>query len=295
MPTTVFPPPHALLLETSLYQQVVIDGLEGHWAAIEFLFFDGTYDSYCPECKRESTFKVNPPPRPDELQRNRRGEIALKKMGHEPNVTYAPPGVHQLRAQCARQKSHIQTFIFLLRQFHTFSPDKAPALGSTIEKIGQHPSFADLHLAEVKKYAGVLSKARLGEFSRAIGLASHDVGIGAYVYLRRTFESLIEEARDLAQKSVNWDDDQYQRARMSEKIVLLKDHLPTFLVEHPQVYALLSKGVHELSEQECLAHFDTLRVGIELMLDEKLQKRERDQKTAAAHAALSKAIGGTGA
>jgi len=295
MPSEAFPPPHALFLEASLYQQFAIDGLDEHWAAIDFLFFDGTYDSYCPECKRESTFKVIPPSRSDQLKRNRGREIALKTMGHEPDITCIPSGVHQLQSQCARQQSHIQTFIFLVRQFYTFDEGKAPALGSNIQKIGQHPSFADLYLAEVKKYAGVLTKARQGEFSRAIGLASHDVGIGAYVYLRRIFESLIDEAQERASESAGWDNNQYQRARMSERIVLLKDFLPAFLVEHPQVYSLLSKGIHELSEQECLSHFETLRVGIELMLDEKLQKKERELKTAAARASISKALGGTGA
>ncbi len=29
------------------------------------------------------------------------------------------------------------------------------------------------------------------------------------------------------------------------------------------MYGLLSKGVHELSERDCLDHFDTLKIGIE--------------------------------
>jgi hypothetical protein len=163
----------------------------------------------------------------------------------------------------------------------------------SIQKIGQHPSFGDLNLPKLKKYVPVLDKALLGELNRAIGLASHDVGVGAYVYLRRVFEALIEEAHGLAVSDAGWDEELYGRSRMAEKISLIKGHLPTFLVEHPEMYALLSKGIHELSELECLEHFDTLRIGIELILDEKLERREREKKIQSAKTALSKAINAT--
>ena len=146
----------------------------------------------------------------------------------------------------------------------------------------------------MKKYASVLSKDRRGELVHALGLASHDVGIGAYVYLRRIFESLIEDAHQLAKVDATWDEDAYARSRMSEKIALLKGHLPVFLVEHPQIYSLLSKGIHELTEDECLQHFCTLRVGIELILDETLSRKHQAQKVAEAKAALGKALGPAG-
>ena len=40
----------------------------------------------------------------------------------------------------------------------------------------------------------------------------------------------------------------------------------------------MSKAVHELSEAECLEYFGTVRVGIELILDEELERTERDKK-----------------
>ncbi|CAG4883001.1 protein of unknown function [Georgfuchsia toluolica] len=80
---------------------------------------------------------------------------------------------------------------------------------------------------------------------------------------------------------------------MAERLALLKKHLPPFLVEHPEMYSLLSKGIHELSEEDCLAHFDTLRIGIELILDGKLERKERESKVRYAKVALAKAIGDT--
>ena len=66
-------------------------------------------------------------------------------------------------------------------------------LDTALIKVGQHPSFADFHSEDVKSYRGTLPRQQLAEFTRAINLAAHDVGIGAYVYLRRVFEWLVEE------------------------------------------------------------------------------------------------------
>mgnify|MGYP007049944990 CR=1 FL=1 len=120
----------------------------------------------------------------------------------------------------------------------------------TIMKIGQYPSIADIHIGQVKQYNKILSKEHEKEFTRAIGLAANGVGIGSFVYLRR--------------------------------IKILKDYLPETLVELQQVYGILSKGLHELSEDECLLYFDVIRQGIEMMLDDMLtqrQKEERKKKT----------------
>ena len=184
----------------------------------------------------------------------------------------------------------MQRFVVLVhgRWVKTAESGKADTV---FQKIGQHPSFGDLNLGKVKDYSDVLTKVQLGELSRAIGLASHDVGIGSYVYLRRVFEALVEEAHVLARKEdVGWDEESYGKLRMHERIAALKHHLPPFLTEHPQMYSLLSKGVHELSETECLNHFETLRIGVELILDEKKDLRRKQKKTQEAKAALSKAF-----
>src|SRR5699024_675010 len=107
----------------------------------------------------------------------------------------------------------------------------------TIYKIGQFPSIADLHISQVKKYDKVLSKEKIKEFTRAIGLAANSVGIGSFVYLRRIFEYLIEEAHiEAKEEEGDWDEDQFQINRMSEKISQLHHHLPEFLVENKDLY-----------------------------------------------------------
>jgi len=64
------------------------------------------------------------------------------------------------------------------------------------------------------------------------------------------------------------------------KILMLKDSLPSFLVENRVIYLILSKGIHSLTEGECLNHFKALKLGIELILDEKIKQEEEAKKIA---------------
>lgn len=46
------------------------------------------------------------------------------------------------------------------------------------------------------------------------------------------------------------------------------------------IYKVLSKGIHELSERECLTYFPALKLAIELILEQKIEmeaKKERDE------------------
>ena len=148
----------------------------------------------------------------------------------------------------------------------------------TLIKCGQYPSLADLHISRIKEFDKVLSKEKLKEFTRAIGLAANGVGIGSFVYLRRIFEDLIEEAHVQANKEDGWNEEEYAKARMAEKIALLKKFLPEFLVENKDLYGILSIGIHSLTEEDCLAYFETVKLGIELILEEKAEKLEKKQR-----------------
>ncbi len=152
-------------------------------------------------------------------------------------------------------------------------------------KVGQSPSIADLHISKLKDYDKVLPKDKLKEITKAIGLAANGVGIGSFVYLRRVFEFLIEEAHKAAKSDSDWKEDEYIKNRMTEKIDLLKHHLPNFLVENRSMYSILSLGIHELDENECLMHFDALKVGIEFILDEKVENQLKKEKIEAANKA----------
>lgn len=288
------PRPTEFLLTIPLYTKTPYAGIES-WEIVELLYYKGTYDSYCQKCQRESTFQVRVKERPPGFTRSQRQQMLGAQAGTKSALPPISIGVHYVHSYCTRHPAHDQVFIFYIDQIVERDSKGKSKTVQTIEKIGQQPSYGDLHISEVKRYRQVLTKTQLGELSRAFGLASHDIGIGSYVYLRRIFEALVEEAHQQAVTDSLWNEEAYRRSRMSERIDILKGHLPTFLVEHSSMYSLLSKGVHELTEDECLRHFDTIRIGIELILDEKIRQKEQAEKERAASLAIQKAIGDTNA
>jgi len=207
------------------------------------------FDGYNPFTKVDSTFRVTTDLIPN-------SSSTFKKSG----------GIETVRINCKR--SDMTFWYFILWD----------AENKILTKIGQYPSIADFHIYEIKQYSKLLPQEKLKEFTRAIGLAANGVGIGSFVYLRRIFEHLISEAFDSAKSEDKINEADYQKARMDEKIVLLEDYLPSFLVENRAMYSILSLGIHELDEKTCLAHFDTLRVAIEIILDEKLDEYRKKLK-----------------
>lgn len=175
------------------------------------------------------------------------------------------PIVFARKFECSRVSTHEIYFVFRMHD-------------DEIEKIGQSPSMADLSKADIRKYSAVLSKAEFNELSKAVGLVSYGIGIGAFVYLRRIFENLVEEAKTEAAKKSGWDEAKYLSSRMAEKILLLKDELPEFLVTNRKIYGILSSGVHSLDEKVCLGLFPVARNGIELMLEDKIAHKAKADK-----------------
>ena len=108
--------------------------------------------------------------------------------------------------------------------------------------------------------------------------AANGVGIGSFVYLRRIFEGLIEEAFSIAKVEGIIDLSIYDGIRMDEKIITLKKYLPDFLFDNRTLYGILSTGIHELNEEECLNYYEIVKTGIELILDEKLEKHNKVKK-----------------
>ncbi len=161
-----------------------------------------------------------------------------------------------------------------------------------ISKVGQYPSVADFHIGQVHKYDKVLPKNKMREFTKAIGLAANGVGIGSFVYLRRIFEYLVSEALETAKKkNEKFDVEAFNTGRMSEKIQMLSGYLPDFLVENHTIYGVLSKGIHELSEEVCNKYFSILKESIEMILDEKLEAHKKELKKDSIKKTLAQIVG----
>jgi hypothetical protein len=253
-----------LVAQSGLYKYFEISGIRPDSLMI---MLSGFYpsDIYCVDCKSMSVFKGAEPIAPKMVMVGAPSMGRLvRNLGEIPKEPEHMDQDYTLDLVCSRNFTHRIKAVFRINQ-------------NTLTKIGQFPSVADLQLNQLSKYDGVLADNLRKDFGRAIGLNAHGIGIGAFVYLRRIFENLIEEAHQEITKLNDWDEDAYQRAKTDERIKLLKSLLPEILVSNAAIYSILSKGIHILSDDECLEYYDTIKMGIELILDEKIRQQQEDQ------------------
>jgi len=293
--------PEEFYLELPLYSKVSWERT-GIFSAAKLLFYVGTIDCFCLECGKPSTFRSERTAIPAELteesyKRELKKIAAVSPMSGgsiptKPEPPLIKPDIYLSAFSCGRNYLHKIQFLYKVQNEITVGESKKEETAQFLEKIGQYPSIAELSLPEIKKYRTVVANDVYSDLAKGIGLAAHDVGIGSYVYLRRVFERLIEDAHILAKNNSEWDEDSYQKnSRMAERITALKDYLPEFLVSHSSLYGLLSKGLHELSEEECLKHFQVIRVGIEFILDQEIEAKARRTKIEEASKAINRAVG----
>ncbi|UXN62447.1 hypothetical protein [Phyllobacterium zundukense] len=202
-------------------------------------------DGFCKTCGKDSTFV---------LHGERIGD-AFDDI--ETRFTY-----DDVTVRCTRVSTHSYKYNLLINRL-------------IIQKVGQYPSLADIAIDETReKYKSVLKGDNWSELYKAIGLAAHGEGIGSFVYLRRVFERLIQSRFDEYKEQEGWDDAQFN-VRMEDKIQLLKDHLPEFLVENKRIYGIFSQGIHELDNDACLRFYEAGKESIIMILEEDLRHKEK--------------------
>lgn len=249
--------PH-LLLEAPLYAPfAILDDAETRKSLEKLRRLNFQFDAHCILCNRSSVFKT------------------ARSVGGGAGSGAANPawmmtnGQWSVEVHCVRNSHHAYRYYLALED-------------NEIRKIGQWPSLEDIAGADIEKYRSQLKDGYFRELKVATGLASHGVGIGSFVYLRRIFERLICQHHDELPSPI----DSFGMMRMDEKIDALKAVLPPALVKNKATYGILSKGLHELDEKTCQLYFPVVRSAIIRILEQDFQKRE----TAKAEADLAREI-----
>lgn len=214
------------------------------------------FDTYCVGCDQRSTFKTERAPENVASTKS----IGVRRPG-DIDVTLMP-GFFEVQLFCARNRLHSYKYAF--RYWN-----------GKLSKYGQLPSLEDIAGGDIQKFRHVLPNGYFSELKRATGLASHGIGIGSFVYLRRIFERLIADHRDASQIDLP---DDFDSKRMDEKIALLKDDLPPALVENKATYGILSKGIHELDEETCRKFFPVVRQAIILILEQDYRRKKEAEE-----------------
>ena len=155
-----------------------------------------------------------------------------------------------------------------------------------IQKVGQYPSIADMQLFDISKYRTILCKDNYRELTRAVRLYANGIGCGSFVYLRRILERLIDEKRKeyAMADAQNWDQEQYEKQAVNKRIEFLEEKGFVIIPKELQpiktkLYGVLSKGVHECSDEECSELFPYLKNAIKSILDEQIEQKERKKET----------------
>lgn len=250
-------------LNASLYDKFIISEMDKS-EIFNLIFFDKTIDCFCQKCEQISVFKAenNKPTK----QTSNLGSTTITSVSDWNYNLSKDDFKTQKVFQCVRNINHKLSYNILISD-------------QNLQKIGQYPSIADLSSYSIKKFSKILGKELYSEFNRGIGLYSHGVGVGSFVYLRRIIENfIILPAYQEANKTPNWDDEEYQKLRVTEKIKKLKNFLPELLVQNSVLYSIVSKGIHELSEEECLEYSPVLRELMEYILTDLQAKKETEKK-----------------
>lgn len=271
----MIPEPNIFYLEFGLFNNIEFEEKDKN-RVFNVLFYKGTVDAHCPNCEKDSVLESidNFP------------VVSYDHLGNKFTNKPVPAitGNHLKLSYYGKQKFVLKEFkctrCAIIHQFH-FEVDSNEDNPQKffIKKVGQCFSIADYQNHDIKKYRKILGKELYNEFSKGVGLFSHGVGIGSFVYLRRIIEKfIIQEAYNKESENLKFDKELYEKSRIKERIDLLKNALPDFLVTNKSLYSILSKGIHELGEQECLEIFPVLKTSLEYILDEVKANQELEEK-----------------
>ena len=247
-----------LLVKKGLYDSIDIS-IDDFEEFETFITEDYNIDCFCVECNEKRVFH------------NREKVTTYIKFDDFHNLDYnavfnhyVEKGRYNLTFCCSKDPKHIIYFIIYVTN-------------NKIIKIGQFPSFADISKGDITKYKSVLGN-NFREYSTSLGLFSHGVGIGSFVYMRRIIENLVFDKFQEVKDNLQITEHDFIHSEFKDKIEILKQYLPSVLVKNRNLYGIVSKGIHELSENECLSMFPLIKTGIELILDEIIAEKERAEK-----------------
>jgi hypothetical protein len=249
---------HDFFFEKSLYLRKeyagdIKDIIEGNG-----YHFSSPIMGYCITCKGERPFSIS--------TQNTDGMTNTRKL--RATIDHQQDTILTVRKlQCAKCKNEYRYFVISEEIDEVFY----------LTKVGQMPSLADVSQNKnqdvLKLFRTYFSDLDRNEFNKALGLFAHGEGIAPLVFLRRIVERLVIKAFEDNKEEFSWSDEDFPN-RMLEKIEFLKDVLPESLYEYRKIYGIMSKGIHELSEEECRRAFSDISAAIIFIVTDKARLEE---------------------
>ncbi|MEE0491492.1 hypothetical protein [Catenibacterium sp.] len=282
------------LLDSGLYASIFIEE-ENISDFIELVKGNVKISTYCKECEQERVFTMKPIKYYHMTGQEGNEKITCESLGDRMSSMQDVMSIAKIENKNTDAweliKSNFADITRLMNFEFICSMDEKHHLDFTVlvndnsfMKIGQFPSIADITFPGLDDYKHVISKQDRSELGTAIGLFANGVGAGSYVYLRRILERLVYQAKENAGDKV--DNDSFENAKVADRIKMLEGYLPDILIQNTTIYGILSKGIHELSEEDCLNYFPVVKECIFQILGmwENMRKKQADED------ALNKAL-----
>lgn len=282
------------LLDSGLYASILIEE-ENIFDFIELVKGNVKISTYCKECEQERVFTMKPIKYYHMTGQEGNEKITCESLGDRMSSMQDVMSIAKIENKNTDAweliKSNFADITRLMNFEFICSMDEKHHLDFTVlvndnsfMKIGQFPSIADITFPGLDDYKHVISKQDRSELGTAIGLFANGVGAGSYVYLRRILERLVYQAKENAGDKV--DNDSFENAKVADRIKMLEGYLPDILIQNTTIYGILSKGIHELSEEDCLNYFPVVKECIFQILGmwENMRKKQADEE------ALNKAL-----
>ncbi|UTI43256.1 hypothetical protein [Niallia sp. RD1] len=275
---------------TILNHTEYIEGMDFRFLKTIFLKEHNIY-SYCPECKRDNYIVSNGLEAildndTDDIltigtnissaeENEAHEQYALEKLQSRAKEffekVFGETNTIQLKFHCTSKHKHKMYVIFHLTE------------DGYLIKTGQYPSIMDFE--KFKNLDEIFGKDNVSkkDFRTATILKTHNYGVAAFLYLRRIFERLIILKAQTAISEGLLREEDFEKKKMQEKVKQLHElgKIPDYLNENKTfIYGILSKGLHQLTEKDCLANYEPLKEAILIILKENsdLEKREKIKK-----------------
>ena len=153
----------------------------------------------------------------------------------------------------------------------------------SLTKIGQHPSIIDIHGFDFDCYRKQLESYKAYDDFRKAELCNVDgFSAGAYTYLRRVFEKMLNKYCEGVKLEDNRTETKIKTCEGSFDIRVRK------LLK--RLYKILSKGIHQLSDEESKNYYEYLRIIIVMQLEFIKEKDDNESQTQALDSQLNDII-----
>lgn len=249
------------LLQSPMYEPITIDN-----TICTYKFFpynDFRLELYCNQCKCRRIFAFE------------NSDLAYIDMasimgpGRPNNVGYILSGIDYFTLYALADCKHE-----LIVTFKKIDENN-------IMKVGQFPSIYDMdETINNKQFLKELEIEYQKHYKKACSSFSYGFCIGAMTYLRRIFEMILTDTFNDNKENISIPFSDFEKQRMEDKIITLKSFLPNIMQEQGfnTIYTKISNGIHNLSEKECKEMFPILKSGIEEILIERMEHKEKEKR-----------------